>query len=84
MAIGYYACFGREAGFYKIITTENAGKCPNVEQYEGKLVNDLDRMVIYGAYRFPGDAEITNLDAEAKIASRPFLVDTVLFGRWRD
>jgi hypothetical protein len=84
MAIRYYACFGREAGFYKIVTPENAGKCPNVEQYDGKLVNDLDRMVIYGTYRFPGDDTIISLDAEAKRASRPFLVDPVLFGRWRD
>ncbi len=77
MAIDYYACFAREAGFYKIVTPANAGACPNVAQYDGKLVNDVDRGIIYGAYRFPGD-EISRLDAAAKLASQPFPVDPIM------
>jgi hypothetical protein len=55
-----------------------------VAQYDGKLVNDVDRVVIYGAYRFPGDGAISRVDAAAKLASQPFPVDTLVFGRWRD
>ena len=48
------------------------------------LVNDVDRPVIFGAYRFPKNNSIAQLDAAAKSASKPFPVNTTLFGRWRD
>ena len=84
MAIRYYACFGREVGFYKTITPSNSSACADTAQYDGKIVNDVDRVVIYGAYRFPDDSSIANVEVSAKVASRPFPLDTVVFGRWRD
>jgi hypothetical protein len=84
MAVQYYACFGREAGFYKTVTLSNSSACADVAQYDGKIVNDVDRVVIYGAYRFPDNSSIANLEASAKIASRQFPLDTLVFGRWHD
>jgi hypothetical protein len=84
MAIRYNACFGREVGFYKTITPSNSSACADTAQYDGKIVNDVDRVVIYGAYRFPDDSSIANVEVSAKVASRSFPLDTVVFGRWRD
>jgi hypothetical protein len=84
MAISYYSCFAKTAGFYKVITKENSGACPNVVQYDDKLVNDVDRVVILGAYRFPKDDSITSVEAAAKAAARNFNVDPIVFGRWND
>jgi hypothetical protein len=84
MAITYYSCFGETPGFYKIVTPQNSGSCANAAQYYDKLVNDVDRLVIFGAYRFPQNDSITKLDAAAKLASRAFPLDTIVFGRWRD
>jgi hypothetical protein len=84
MAIQYYACLAKGAGFYKTVTADNAGACPNASQYYGKLVNDVDRPVIFGAYRFPTDHAVTDLEAAARTASQPFPLDTLVFGRWRD
>jgi hypothetical protein len=84
MAIDYYACLAAGAGFYKIVTAENSGACANAAQYYGKLVNDVDRAVVFGAYRFPKDPAITRVEAAAKVASRAFPLDTLVFGRWRD
>ncbi len=66
MAIAYYACFAKGAGFAKIITPDHSRLCPNAPQYYGKLVNDVDRMVQVGAYRFPNNAAITAVEATAK------------------
>jgi hypothetical protein len=40
--------------------------------------------VVIGAYRFPGNARITALEAAAKAESLHAPIDTVYFGRWRD
>jgi hypothetical protein len=53
MAIAYYACFAKGAGFSKIVTPDNSRLCPNASQYYGKLVNDVDRMVRSAPIAFP-------------------------------
>jgi hypothetical protein len=88
MAIAYYACFAKGAGFAKIVTPDNSRLCPNAPQYYGKLVNDVDRMVQIGAYRFPNNAAITAVEATAKKSTSQtlttFSTDAILFGKWRD
>jgi hypothetical protein len=88
MAIAYYACFAKGAGYLKVVTAENAGSCPNAPQYYGKIVNDVDRMVQFGAYRFPNNTAITDVEAPAKKfaleAATTFSTDAILFGKWRD
>lgn len=84
MSIAYYSCFGETPGFYKTVTAENSSSCANAEQYYDKIVNDVDRVVMFGAYRFPNNKSIVSLDESAKIASRAFPIDTTIFGRWRD
>jgi hypothetical protein len=86
MAVQYYACFAKGAGFDKTVTRENSSPCPNAAQYYGKLVNGVDRMLLIGAERFRGDKSITGLEADAqKAASRgAFSTDAILFGKWRD
>jgi hypothetical protein len=85
-AIGYYACLARNAGFGKIVTSANAGACPNAAQYYGKVVNGVDARVLIGADRFPQDEAIAGAEAAAKVAasSGPFALDAILFGKWRD
>jgi hypothetical protein len=83
-AILYYSCFGKAAGYGKTVTPENASACPNAEQYYGKIVNDVARVVVYGAYRFADDHAITALDETAKAASKSIPLDPLVFGRWRD
>jgi hypothetical protein len=84
-AVQYYACYGRRAGFYKTITAENSGACPNAAQYYGKLVNGVDRLATFGAYRFPRNQAIIDVEAAAKIASASgaFSLDAIFFGKWR-
>lgn len=87
-AIGYYACFARGAGFSSVVTAENSRSCPNAPQYFGKVVNDVDRMVQIGAYRFPANTAIGSVEAAAKSstsqAANTFSTDAILFGKWRD
>jgi len=86
MAVEYYACFAKGAGFYKTVTRENSRSCPNATQYYGRLVNGVDRMLLIGAGRFPGNKAITGLEAEAQktATSGAFSNDAILFGKWRD
>jgi hypothetical protein len=88
VAIGYYACFGKAAGFGKLVSAANSRSCPNAPQYYGKIVNDVDRMAQLGAYRFPSDAAITSVEAAAKKSTSEavttFSTDAILFGKWRD
>jgi hypothetical protein len=85
MAIQYYACFAKGAGFGKTVTSENSGSCLNSAQYVGKLVNEVDQLATIGAYRFPENASITNVEAAAKLsASSREPPDAILFGKWRD
>ena len=86
MAMEYYACYAKGAGFYKTVTAENSSSCPNTAQYYGRLVNGVDRMLLIGAERFSGNAAITGLEAAAqeRASTGPFSTDAILFGKWRD
>jgi hypothetical protein len=86
MAIEYYACFAKGAGFYKTVTPENSSSCADAAQYYGKVVNGVDRMLLIGADRFPADNDITRLEPEAQKAASTgaFYTDAILFGKWRD
>jgi len=86
-AIRYYACFARAEGFYKTVTAEHSGGCPNTTQYLGRLVNEVEKPVLFGAARFPSDTDITALESAARgaaIAHPNPLDDALFFGRWRD
>jgi hypothetical protein len=86
MAIQYYACYGKGAGFGKVVGAANAGSCPDAAQYYGKVVNGVDPLVVFGAYCFPANKAITDMETAAKISSSsgPFALDAILFGKWRD
>lgn len=86
LAIDYYACYAKGAGFGKTVTEQNSAACPNAAQYDGKVVNGVDQMVTIGAYRLPNDASLKALELDAKQAesSGPFALDGILFGKWRD
>jgi hypothetical protein len=86
MAMQYYACFAKGAGFYNTVTAANSASCPNAAQYYGKLVNAVDQLVLIGAYRFPQNHSIMEVEAAAKaVASNGgFSTDAILFGKWRD
>jgi len=86
MAMQYYACFAKHAGYYKVVTAENSGACPGAAQYYGKLVNGVDRMALVGAYRFPNNKSIFEVEDAARTpaSSGPFATDALLFGEWRD
>jgi hypothetical protein len=86
MAMQYYACYAKGAGFYQIVTAKNSGACPNAEQYYGRLVTGVDQLLPIGALRFPENTSITGLEAQAKVKSSlgGFSTDAILFGKWRD
>jgi hypothetical protein len=91
MAISYYACFARGAGFYKTVTRDNSGSCPDASQYYGQLVNGVDGMVLTGAHLFPRNDSIAAVESAAKtfvLASSggppAFSLDAIRFGRWRN
>jgi hypothetical protein len=86
MATRYYACFAKYAGFKKVITAENSGNCPDATQYLGTIVNGVEENVLIGVYRFPNDDALIPLDAPAKasLAKSAFLLEPILFGKWRD
>jgi hypothetical protein len=84
MATQYYACYGKNAGFKKTVTTGNARICPDYQQYIGQIVNGLEIDIVMGANRFPGNVVITELEAPAKAAAGRDLFDAIRFGRWQD
>jgi hypothetical protein len=86
IAMEYYGCYAKGAGFYKTVTAKNSGSCPNAAQYYGKLVNGVDRMLLIGAERFSANAAITGLEAGAQetASTGAFSTDAILFGKWRD
>jgi len=84
MAAQYYACYAKSPGFYKVVSAENAAACPDHQQYVGKVVNDVETVVLLGAYRFPGDAAITGLEATARDEAAKGSIDAIRFGKWRD
>ena len=83
MATQYYACYGKTAGFKKTVTGDNARACPDYQQYVGQIVNGLETNILMGAYRFPGNSVITELEPAAKAAGADVL-DAIRFGSWRD
>jgi hypothetical protein len=86
MALQYYACYGKTAGFYKIVTLDNARACPNHEQYNGKIVNGVDSNIVIGAYRLPENPAIKAVEGSARdtASTGAFALDAILFGKWRD
>jgi hypothetical protein len=84
MATQYYACYGKTAGFKKTVTGDNARACPDYQQYVGQIVNGLETNILMGAYRFPGNPVITELEPAAKAAAGPDALDAIRFGSWRD
>ena len=84
MATRYYACYGKYVGFKKTVTADNARACPDYPQYIGQSVSGLEINLVMGAYRFPGNSLITELEAAAKAAAGADLLDAIRFGRWRD
>jgi len=84
MATQYYACYGRNVGFKKTVTADNARACPDYQQYIGQIVNGLGTDIVMGAYRFPGNSVITELEPAAKAAAGTDVLDAIRFGRWRD
>jgi hypothetical protein len=84
MATEYYACYGKDVGFKKTVTADNARACPDYQQYIGQIVNGLETDIVMGAYRFPGNSVITELEPAAKAAIGADILDAIRFGRWRD
>jgi hypothetical protein len=84
MATQYYACYGKNAGFKKTVTADNARACPDYQQYIGQIVNGLETDIVMGAYRFPENSVITELEPAAKAAAGADVLDAIRFGRWRD
>lgn len=84
MATQYYACYAKNVGFKKTVTAANALACPDHQQYIGQIVNGLEPDILMGAYRFPNDGAITELEAVAKAAAGSDVLDAIRFGRWRD
>jgi hypothetical protein len=87
MAIDYYGCYARCAGFYKGVNADNCARCPNAAQYYGKNVNGVEIPVMFGLYRLPSDRSSLDLEPAAKIAASSAitpLVDAIYFGKWRD
>jgi hypothetical protein len=84
MATQYYACYGKNAGFKKTVSADNARACPDYQQYVGQIVNGLEPDIVMGAYRFSGNSEITELEPAAKAAAGADVLDAIRFGRWRD
>ena len=46
-------------------------------------MNGLEIDIVMGAYHFPGNSVITELEAAAKAAGAD-LLDAIRFGQWRD
>ncbi|HMK42675.1 MAG TPA: hypothetical protein VK445_00900 [Dissulfurispiraceae bacterium] len=84
MAAQYYACYGKYVGFKKTVTADNARACPDYQQYIGQIVNGLETDIVMGAYYFPNNATINELEAAAKAGAGANLFDPLRFGRWRD
>jgi hypothetical protein len=80
------ACFAKYAGFSNVITSENSRDCLNVTQYLGAIVNAVQPNVLIGAYRFPADRALTELEIPARVVltKSASSLEPILFGKWRD
>jgi hypothetical protein len=84
LSVDYYSCYGKTPGFKQTVTAENARTCPGYQEYIGQTVNGLETGDVMGAYHFPQDPLLNELDAPAKAGAGPNLIDPIRFGRWRD
>ncbi len=84
IATQYYNCYGKYAGFQKTVTADNARACSDYQQYIGQVVSGLEMDIVMGAYRFPANSVITELEPAAKAAAGADVLDAIRFGRWRD
>jgi len=84
LAVDYYSCYGKYAGFKKTVTAENARACPDYQEYIGQIVNGLETVDVMGAYHFPQDSLLNELDTQAKAGAGANLIDPIRFGRWRE
>jgi len=86
MAISYLLREGR--GFFEDRHSRQLALVSQRPAALRKLVNDVDRMVQIGAYRFPNNAALTTVEATAKKSTSQtvttFSTDAILFGKWRD
>ena len=86
MATQYYACFAKYAGFAAMVTKENSRQCPDARQYWGMVVNAVQPNLLVGAYRFPQNQALTELEvpARASFVKSSGSLEPILFGKWRD
>jgi hypothetical protein len=84
LSVDYYSCYGKTPGFKQTVTAENARTCPDYQEYIGQIVNGLETVNVMGAYHFPQDPLLDQLDAPAKAGAGRNLIDPIRFGRWRD
>ena len=84
MATEYYGCYGKQVGFKKAVRADEARACSDYEKYIGLLVNDVETAILFGAYRFPQNAAITELELAAQEESARDIFDPLRFGRWRN
>jgi hypothetical protein len=82
-AVRYYACYAKHAGFEATVSAESGRLCPDYDQYVGKTVAEEQDM-LFGAYRFRDDAEITSVERAARASPEAIDLDTLRFGRWND
>ena len=68
-AISYYARFAKAEGFYKTVTRRDSMSCPNVAQYLGRIVNEVEKPVLFGAIRFPDNVNLISLEPPAQAAA---------------
>jgi hypothetical protein len=83
-AAEFYACYVKSAGFGNQVTRQNSASCQNLAQYEGKIVIGAATPVVVGAFRFPGNAKLTESAPAAKTTGRAELLDPLFFGLWPD
>jgi hypothetical protein len=86
MATQYYACLAKYAGFSAMVTKENSRQCPDSRQYWGMVVNAVQPNVLIGAYRFPENQALTELEVPARTAfvKSSGSLEPILFGKWRE
>jgi hypothetical protein len=86
MATQYYACLAKYAGFTAMVTKENSRPCPDARQYWGMVVNAVQPNILIGAYRFPQNQALTELEVPARAAfvKSSGSLEPILFGKWRD
>jgi hypothetical protein len=86
MATQYYACFAKYAGFAAMVTKDNSRQCPDARQYWGMVVNAVQPNILIGAYRFPQNQALTELEVPARAAfvKSSASLEPILFGKWRD